>query len=94
MSWKDKLASRKLWVTVGSVISLVLAEEFGIDVAPEAIVGLAGIVLSYNFGQGWVDKTVAQEEIRVAGDVGRANAILYARSLEERLEAIGAVDPE
>lgn len=94
MAIGDRLKSRKLWVTVGSVISLVLAEQFGIDVAPEAIVGLAGIVLSYNLGQGWVDKTVAQEEIRVAGDVGRANAIAYARSLEAQLSEIGAANPE
>jgi len=57
-----KLKSRKLWVTLGTLISVVILEVTGYSIEPAALVGLAGIVGSYVFGQGLVDKQAVKTE--------------------------------
>ena len=91
---KAKLASRKLWVAIGSVVSILIAELFGVNVSPEAIAGVAFLAGTYIFGQGLVDKSVVTEQVKVAGDTGRLQMELYARNLETQLEEIMAITPE
>ena len=92
---KAKLSSRKLWVAIGSVIALLVAEFTGVSVSPEAIAGVAFLAATYIFGQGLVDKSVVTEQVKVAGDTGRLQMELYARNLESQLEQImGAPTPE
>ena len=86
----DKLKSRKLWVALGSVASILIAEFFGATVSPEAIAGVAVLATSYIFGQGIVDKSVASETVRVQGDVARLQVELYARNLEKELAKFAA----
>jgi len=53
---KDKLKSRKFWITIGSAIATI-AIGFGLDVSPEVIVGaISGIGAIYIFIQGLIDK--------------------------------------
>jgi uncharacterized membrane protein len=85
---KAKLTSRKLWVAIGAVISLLIAEFTGVSVSPEAIAGIAFLVGTYILGQGLVDKDVMSEQVKVAGDTGRLQMELYARNLEQQLEQI------
>lgn len=86
----EAIKSRKFWVTIGSIVSVLASQYFGVEIDPAAIVGLAGIVLSYNVGQGWVDKSVAQAEIAAVSDFSKQQAIAYARSLEARLAELQA----
>ena len=84
----DKLRSRKFWVMVGSVIGMIIGELSGIEIDPAAIAGLGIIVSSYLISQGIVDKSKVAEETKVAGDIAKANAIMYARNLEQQLARI------
>ena len=84
----NKLKSRKLWMAIGSVVSILIADFVGVDVDPAAVAGLAAIVGTYLIGQGIVDKAVVTEQVKVAGDVGRAQLELYARNLENQLKEI------
>jgi len=87
---KAKLTSRKLWVAIGSVFSILIAELFGVSVSPEALAGIAFLAGTYILGQGLVDKSVVTEQVKVAGDTGRLQMELYARNLETQLEEIMA----
>ena len=87
---KAKLSSRKLWVAIGSVVSILIAEFCGVNVSPEAIAGVAFLAATYIFGQGLVDKSVVSEQVKVAGDTGRLQMELYARNLEQQLEELMA----
>ncbi len=90
----NKLKSRKLWIALGSVISILIAEYFGVDVEPQAIAGLAVVASTYIVGQSLVDKGVGAEQVKVAGDVGRAQLELYARNLEAQLTEMMENVPE
>ena len=87
---KAKLASRKLWVAIGSAASILIAEFFGVSVSPEALASVAALAVAYIFGQGIVDKSVVSAQVQVAGDTGRLQMELYARNLEQQLEQIMA----
>ena len=89
----SKLKSRKLWVAIGSVVSILIMEFAGVSVSPEAIAGVAFLAATYIFGQGLVDKSVVSEQVRVAGDAGKLQLQLYARNLEQELEKLMAPPP-
>jgi len=89
---KAKLSSRKLWIAIGTVGSVLIASFFGVDVDPEALAAIAFIVGTYIFGQGLVDKSVVTEQVKVAGDVGRIQVEQYARNLEQQLAQVLGVD--
>ncbi len=84
----QKLKSRKLWIAIGSVVSILIAEFFGVQVSPEAIAGIAFLAGTYILGQGLVDKSVITKQVEVAGDAGKLQLQLYVRRLEEQLEVI------
>lgn len=66
----NKLKRRKLWMAVVSAILVVLNEGLGLGVDGETVLAFAGIVMSYIFGQAYVDgKTKKEEKV---GDHGPA----------------------
>jgi uncharacterized membrane protein len=85
-----KLKSRKLWMAVAGAASIFAADYWGVNVAPEALMGIAAIVASYIGIQGIVDKSVVTKQVEVAADIGRAQLENYARNLETQLEAVTA----
>lgn len=90
----EKLKSRKFWVMMGSVVALVVAEITGYQVDPQAIAGLGAIVVVWLGGQSYIDKATVTEETRAAGEVGKLQAIAYARALEKQLADLTAEAPE
>ena len=86
----SKFKSRKFWIAVGTVFSIALAEGLGVSVTPEAIAGIVVLVTGYLFAQGNVDKGFVVEQIKVQGDVGRAQVTQYAKQLEQELEKVMA----
>ena len=84
----SRLKSRKLWIAIGSVASIFIAEQWGVNVSPEAIAGVVIVAVGYIFGQGIVDKNVVTEQVKAAGDVGKAQLEAYARNLETQLTAV------
>lgn len=89
----SKLKSRKLWVAVGGLASILLAEFLGVQVSAEALGAIAFLGASYIFGQGIVDKEVGKAQVKVAGDTGRLQIELYAKNLEAQLESVMNISP-
>ena len=81
----NKLKSRKLWIAIGGVGSILIASFFGVQVDPEALGAIAFIIGTYVFGQALVDKDVVAKQVDVAGDAGKLQLQLYARNLEQQL---------
>ena len=98
MGWKVKLASRKFWVAVVPAVFAIVNAVFGwqVPVSPEVVVGLAGVLMAYLFGQSWVDKSAVEGQARVVGNEALLQAQAYIRFLESQLEvdAKGGVDGE
>lgn len=88
----EKFKSRKFWVMMGSVVALVVAELTGYTIDPQAIAGLGAIVVVWLGGQSYIDKGKVISETKVAGEIGKVQAIAYARQLEQQLAALGAQD--
>jgi hypothetical protein len=57
MNWKEKLVSRKLWVALGGVFSVLIVDWAGLDpaMAQNLVGAITTIVPSYIAGQGVVD---------------------------------------
>lgn len=86
----EKFKSRKFWVMAGSIVALLIAEFTGYSVDPQALAGLGAIVVVWLGGQSYIDKAKVTEETKVAGEIGKVQAIAYARQLEQQLAALGA----
>lgn len=84
----NKFKSRKFWLAVGTVFSIAIAELTGYDLDPATIAGIIVVISTYIVGQGIVDKSVTTEQVKVAGDIGRAQLEMYAKNLEEQLKAV------
>ena len=86
----EKLASRKLWVTIIAGAIVVIGDKFGIELDQQALYALAGTVMAYVLGQAQIDKTKVKAEIDtgVATLAANANAIIV--SLQAELEALKA----
>ena len=50
-----KLLSRKLWIAVGSLVTVVSAAVSGQVPWPEALPTIGAIVVGYCIAQGWID---------------------------------------
>ena len=82
----QSLKSRKFWVAVGTILSVLIAEVFGIDISPEALGAIALGAGTYVIGQGLVDKSTVTEHIRTQADTTKLQLELYAKNLEAELE--------
>ncbi len=82
----SRFKSRKFWMTVGAIGSLVLAEYTGIDVSPEVLGSVAVLIVGYVFAQSNVDKAVVSEQVKGAMDTGKLQLELYAKNLETELQ--------
>lgn len=52
---KSKLTSRKFWMALIGAALLLLNQGLDLDIDSNAVLGFAGIVMSYLVSQGWVD---------------------------------------
>jgi len=90
LTFRERLASRKLWVTVAPIVALVIAQFTGYTIDPAAIVGLAGLAGFYVLGQGYVDAKTADASIKAAADVGKLQLMAAVQQLQEQLAELGA----
>ena len=91
---KQKLTSRKFWVTVSTFVVGVVAifqPELANEIDPIALAGLAGVVIAYLGGQSWIDKTQVDGQLKVARDEGLLQAQQYIQSLQTQLAALNAL---
>lgn len=58
---KEKLKSRKLWVTLVAGIVVALNDAFGFGLDKDTIYSLVSLVVGYVFSQGIVDVTNKQQ---------------------------------
>lgn len=56
---KDRLKSRKWWITTAAILLVAFAKQLGIDIAPETIWQLVALVTGYNASQAMVDRAKA-----------------------------------
>ena len=52
---KNKMKSRKLWMSIISCALIIINEGLGYVVDTEIIISFAGIVMTYILGQSYVD---------------------------------------
>jgi uncharacterized membrane protein len=60
--WKDKLKSRKLWVTVLYAIFVFVNEFFGIGLDDADLTRFAAVVVGYVLSQGMVDSMLTEKK--------------------------------
>ena len=58
-----KLLSRKLWVAVSALGAIIVSAATGQVPWPEALPGIAAIVVGYCVSQGWVDGKALEKEL-------------------------------
>ncbi len=80
----EKLKSRKFWITIVAAAMVAFADQFGIALDQETLIGFGSIVASYLIGQSVVDKQKVQAE--VAGQVANLNQ--YIQNLHALLASI------
>lgn len=88
MTWKQRLASRKFWVAVVPAVLAIVAASTGWDlsgISPETIIGLAGVLMAYLFGQSWVDKTAVSGQADIVKNESLLQAQAYIKYLESEL---------
>ncbi len=91
---RQKLLSRKFWVTVATFVVGVIAifnPELAEQIDPLALAGVAGVVIAYVGGQSWIDKTAVDGQLKVARDEGLLQAQQYINSLQQQLAALQAL---
>lgn len=86
----EKLKSRKFWVAIISAVAVAFADQFGIALDGETVLGFVGIVSSYLVGQSIVDKQKVQAE--VAAQVVNLNQ--YIQGLHAVLAKVQQDQPE
>ncbi len=81
----EKLKSRKFWITFGTGVLLLFAQQLGLDIAPETVWGIVAMVTGYNAGQGYVD-----------GQRARAKSIVVNNgySADRHVDPIKVVPPK
>jgi hypothetical protein len=52
---KHWLLSRKFWLAVATVITVILADNFGLELDPEMIVAITLPVVAFILGESYVD---------------------------------------
>ena len=86
----EKLASRKLWITIVAGLIVTIGQQFGIELDPASLIALGGTVMAYVFGQAQIDKqkVITEIDAGVAALAANANAIIA--SLNAELEELKA----
>ncbi|MFZ5641914.1 MAG: hypothetical protein ACOY4Q_14660 [Bacillota bacterium] len=51
----EKLKSRKFWMAIVAALLVIFNQGLGFNLPEESIMAVAGIVISYIFGQSYVD---------------------------------------
>lgn len=60
---KHWLLSRKFWIAVVTVLTMILADSFGLELDPETIVAIILPVVAYILGESYIDaKAVDKKE--------------------------------
>lgn len=86
-----KLSSRKFWVAIVTLISSLALIFFDLEVPTEPLLGAAAILVTYLFGQSWVDKT----DIEARGEIVKNESLLQAQQYIAYLESqLAEVDEE
>ena len=52
---KHWLLSRKFWIAVVTVLTMILADSFGLELDPEVIVAIILPVVAYILGESYID---------------------------------------
>jgi len=51
----EKLKSRKFWMAVVGALLIILTEGLGFDIPTETVLAFAAVIMSYIFGEAYVD---------------------------------------
>lgn len=73
-----------------AIVTALTGEEIPID--PAALIGVAGVLMAYLFGQSWVDKEAVKGQAQVIGNESLIQAQTYIKYLESQLATVGLND--
>lgn len=52
---QNRLASRKLWVSIITPLVIIVAKAIGIELSDNVVMSISGVVSAYILGQAYVD---------------------------------------
>ena len=52
---RNKLKSRKFWVSIVGAILLILADGLGVNIDKEVIIAAAGVIIAFILGESYID---------------------------------------
>lgn len=82
----QRLASRKLWISLIAGALVTFGAEFGVDLDPENLITLGTIVAAYVFGEAAVDRARINAEVAAGTELIKQNANAIIANLGAQLE--------
>ena len=89
----ERLKSRKFILTTISAILVTLAQAFDVQIDPEQLYSLVGLVGAYVLGEAAVDRARVNAEITAGVDRLKLEANAIIAALNQKLEDIQAQEP-
>ena len=90
----QRLTSRKFLVSIIAGLIITFGENFGIDLDPEQVAGLVGVVAAFVTGEAVIDKQRVSALVASEVEQFKVQANTYVASLQKKLESLQAEAPD
>lgn len=60
---KHWLLSRKFWIAIVTALTMILADNFGLELDPEVIVAIILPVVAYILGESYIDAKAVKKNV-------------------------------
>ena len=89
----QRLTSRKFLISIIAGLIITFGENFGIDLDPEQVAGLVGVVAAFVTGEAVIDKQRVSALVASEVEQFKVQANTYVASLQKKLESLQAEEP-
>ena len=86
----QRLTSRKFLVSIIAGLIITFGENFGIDLDPEQVAGLVGVLAAFVTGEAVIDKQRVSALVASEVEQFKVQANTYVASLQKKLESLQA----
>jgi hypothetical protein len=90
----QRLTSRKFLISIIAGLIITFGENFGIDLDPEQVAGLVGVVAAFVTGEAVIDKQRVSALVASEVEQFKVQANTYVASLQKKLESLQAEAPD
>ena len=90
----QRLTSRKFLISIIAGLIITFGENFGIDLDPEQVAGLVGVVAAFISGEAVIDKQRVSALVASEVEQFKVQANTYVASLQKKLESLQAEAPD